>query len=162
TMFTGIYKVPAGHYGVWKNGRFTLKQYWDLTCPPLGHHFAKSEGELVEQLRCLLRDSVRRQMISDVPIGAFLSAGLDSSAIVSMMSGQSMAPVHTYTTTFPERYLVGETALDDPKVASRTARYFGCEHQELCVDPRVSDLLPRLIWHLDEPLADPAIITAFL
>ena len=101
-------------------------------------------------------------MISDVPIGAFLSAGLDSSSIVAMMSRASSQPVRTYTITFPPKYRVGENALDDPEVASRLARRLGCENQRIVVEPDVADLLPRLIWHMDEPTADPAIIPAYL
>jgi asparagine synthase (glutamine-hydrolysing) len=101
-------------------------------------------------------------MISDVPIGAFLSAGLDSSSIVAMMRRATSQPVRTYTITFPDKYRVGETTLDDPEVATRLARHLGCENQRIVVEPDVTDLLPRLVWHMDEPTADPAIITAYL
>ena len=101
-------------------------------------------------------------MISDVPIGAFLSAGLDSSSIVAMMSRATKQPVRTYTITFPDKYRVGETTLDDPEVASRLAKHLGCENQRIVVEPDVTDLLPRLVWHMDEPTADPAILTAYL
>ena len=105
---------------------------------------------------------LKRQMISDVPIGAFLSAGLDSSSIVAMMAQASRQPVRTYTITFPDKYRVGENALDDPEVATRLARRLGCENQRIVVEPDVADLLPRLAWHMDEPTADPAIIPAYL
>jgi asparagine synthase (glutamine-hydrolysing) len=106
-------------------------------------------------------------MVSDVPIGAFLSAGLDSSSIVAMMCNattQTAAkqPVRTYTITFPRKYRVGETTLDDPDVATRLACRLGCENQRIVVEPDVTALLPRLVWHMDEPTADPAIITAYL
>ena len=71
-------------------------------------------------------------------------------------------PVHTHTITFPERYRVGEGHLDDPRVAERFARRMGCEHQTIVVEPDVTDLLPKITWHMDEPTADPAIIAAFL
>jgi asparagine synthase (glutamine-hydrolysing) len=71
-------------------------------------------------------------------------------------------PVRTYTITFPRKYRVGETTLDDPEVATRLARHLGCENQRIVVEPEVTALLPRLIWHMDEPAADPAIVTAYL
>src|SRR5262249_32837138 len=121
-----------------------------------------SEGDLAAEVRERLGQSVKSQMVSDVPIGAFLSAGLDSSSIVAAMAKKADQPVRTYTITFPQKYLVGESTLDDPAVAERLAKQFGCEHHEIVVDPDVADLLPRLTWHMDEPTADPAIIAAYL
>jgi len=147
---------------VFREGRLTLTKYWDLTFPSAGADYPRSEGELAEEIRERFRRSVEGQMISDVPIGAFLSAGLDSSSIVAMMAGASREPVRTYTVTFPEKYRVGENALDDPEVASRLALRLGCENHRIVVEPDVADLLPRLLWHMDEPTADPAIIPAYL
>jgi asparagine synthase (glutamine-hydrolysing) len=79
-----------------------------------------------------------------------------------MMSQANDKPVQTYTITFPHKYRTGETTLDDPGVASRVAQQFGCDHHEIVVEPKVAELLPKLIWHMDEPVADPAIITAYL
>jgi asparagine synthase (glutamine-hydrolysing) len=101
-------------------------------------------------------------MVSDVPIGAFLSAGLDSSSIVAMMAKTTRQPVRTYTITFPAKYRVGETALDNPSVPARLARPLGCENEQIVVEPDVAGLLPQLTWHMDEPTADPAIIPAYL
>jgi asparagine synthase (glutamine-hydrolysing) len=162
TMFQRILKLPAGHYATFRKGELSITQYWDLTFPRADQTYAHSEDELAEEVRERFRRSVKAQMISDVPIGAFLSAGLDSSGIVAMMCRASAQPVRTYTITFPERYRVGETTLDDPEVATRLARQLGCENQRIVVEPDVAKLLPRLIWHMDEPTADPAIITAYL
>ncbi len=162
TMFRGIQKLPAGHYGVFRDGQLKLTKYWDLTFPSADASYAKSEDDLAEEIRERFRRSVESQMISDVPIGAFLSAGLDSSSIVAMMSQASQQPVRTYTITFPDKYRVGENALDDPDVATRLARRLGCENQRIVVEPDVAELLPRLTWHMDEPTADPAIIPAYL
>jgi asparagine synthase (glutamine-hydrolysing) len=162
TMFKGIYKLPAGHYALFKDGHLDIVQYWDLTFPPAEADYAYTEAELVEAIRERFRRSVQAQMISDVPIGAFLSAGMDSSSIVAMMSQATNEPVRTYTITFPPKYRVGETTLDNPSVASQVARHFGCDHHEIVVEPQVAELLPKLIWHMDEPVADPAIITAYL
>ncbi|HUJ95316.1 MAG TPA: asparagine synthase (glutamine-hydrolyzing) [Terriglobales bacterium] len=162
TMFHGIFKLPAGHYAIFENGELSLTQYWDLTFPPAHATYPLSEAELAGEIRDRFRSSVRAQMVSDVPLGAFLSAGLDSSSIVAMMSVAVQRPVRTYTITFPSKYRVGENALDDPAVANRLARRLGCEHHCIVVEPDVVDLLPRLTWHMDEPTADPAIIAAYL
>jgi asparagine synthase (glutamine-hydrolysing) len=167
TIFRRILKLPAGHYATLRNGALNLTQYWDLTFPPANQTYARSEVELEEEVRERFRGSVEAQMVSDVPIGAFLSAGLDSSSIVAMMCGAktykaTKNPIRTYTITFPRKYRVGENTLDDPEVATRLARHLGCENQRIVVEPDVTDLLPRLTWHMDEPTADPAIITAYL
>jgi asparagine synthase (glutamine-hydrolysing) len=162
TMFDGIYKLPAGHYAVFKDGELDLVQYWDLRFPDAGHNFKTAEAELAGELRERFSASVQAQMLSDVPLGAFLSAGLDSSSIVAAMAQKSSQPVRTFTIAFPEKYRKGEVTLDDTEVARRTAQHFGCDHTEILVEPDVVDLLPKLIWHMDEPTADPAIITAFL
>src|ERR1700693_1503174 len=164
TMFEGIRKLPAGHYGLWQHGEFKIEQYWDLTFPPAEHRFERTEDDLADEIRERFCASVEQQMVSDVPIGAFLSAGLDSSSIVAAMVAAvaQKQPVRTYTITFPEKYRVGETTIDDPGVPRRLARTLGCEHREIMVEPDVVDLLPSLTWHMDEPTADPAIITAYL
>lgn len=162
TMFRGIEKLPAGHYAIFRGGRMELVRYWNLNFPEANAEFPRSESDLVEEVRERFRASVEAQMISDVPLGAFLSAGLDSSGIVAMMAERGSRPVRTYTVTFPPDYRVGEIGLDDPDVASRLAHRLGCEHQQIVVEPDVTDLLPSLIWHLDEPIADPAVIPAYL
>src|ERR1700722_17488899 len=160
TMFEGIYKLPAGHYALWQGGELKIEQYWDLTFPEANHPFERTESDLADEIRERFCASVDRQMVSDVPIGAFLSAGLDSSSIVAAMARKQ--PVRTYTITFPEKYRVGESTIDDPAVPQRLATKLGCEHHEIVVEPDVVDLLPNLTWHRDEPTADPAIITAYL
>jgi asparagine synthase (glutamine-hydrolysing) len=162
TMFRGIYKLPAGHCATFRDGELNIRQYWDLRFPPADANYPRSEADLAAEVRERFRHSVEEQMVSDVPIGAFLSAGLDSSSIVAMMCRATKQPVRTYTITFPRKYRVGETALDDPSVPARLARELGCENQQMVVEPDVTELLPRLIWHMDEPTADPAIITAYL
>ena len=162
TMFRGIYKLPAGHCATFRDGELKIRQYWDLCFPPANVTYPRSETGLAEEVRERFQHSVQSQMVSDVPIGAFLSAGLDSSSIVAMMCQATKQPVRTYTITFPHKYRVGETTLDDPSVPARLARQLGCENQQIVVEPDVADLLPRLTWHMDEPAADPAIITAYL
>jgi asparagine synthase (glutamine-hydrolysing) len=162
TMFRGIYKLPAGHCATYRDGELKIRQYWDLNFPRADARYTRSEADLADEVRERFRHSVASQMVSDVPIGAFLSAGLDSSSIVAMMCRATKQPVRTYTITFPRKYRVGETTLDDPSVPARLARQLGCENQQIVVEPDVAELLPRLTWHMDEPTADPAIITAYL
>jgi len=162
TMFGGIYKLPAGHYAIFRDGELKIHQYWDLRFRPANATYNRSEVDLADELRERFRHSVEQQMVSDVPIGAFLSAGLDSSSIVAMMCRAAKQPVRTYTITYPNKYRVGETTLDDPGVPARLAQHLGCENQQIVVEPDVAELLPRLTWHMDEPTADPAIIGAYL
>ncbi|MBV9573306.1 MAG: asparagine synthase (glutamine-hydrolyzing), partial [Acidobacteriales bacterium] len=162
TLFRGINKLPAGHHATFRDGNLTVSQYWDLTFPPAEYAYPRSEDDLAGEVRERFGQSVAKQMISDVPIGAFLSAGLDSSSIVAMMARNTRERIQTYTITFPQRYRVGETTLDDPNVPARVAKRLGCDNQRIVVEPDVADLLPRLVWHMDEPAADPAIIAAYL
>jgi asparagine synthase (glutamine-hydrolysing) len=162
TMFDGISKLPAGHYATWSEGQLRIVQYWDWIFPTANHTYAKSEKDLIEELRERLLATVKAQMLSDVPVGAFLSAGLDSSSIVAAMRQATNAPIRTYTISFPNRYRRGELTLDDTEVARRTARHFGCDHTQIDFEPEAVNLLPHLVWHMDEPVADPAIIAAYL
>jgi len=162
TLFEGIYKLPAGHRAVFRDGRLEISQYWDLNFPPERHEFRLSEETLAHEIRERFRHSVEQQMVSDVPLGAFLSAGLDSSSIVAMMARTAKKPLRTYTITFPEKYRKGENTLDDPAVPARLAQHLGCENQQIVVEADVASLLPELCWHMDEPTADPAIVTAYL
>ena len=162
TIIQGVSKLPAGHTATYRRGSLTVEQYWDLEFPDRQLSFERSEEDLAAELREHLNRSVREQLVSDRPVGAFLSAGLDSSAIVATMAAATDQPVRTYTITYPENYRVGETTLDDPSVARRTAERFGCDHHEMVVEPEVAQLLPKLVWHMDEPVADPAIVASYL
>ena len=162
TMFEGVKKLPAVHLATFRDGDLRIREYWNLVVPPEHKVWADHEEDVLEGIRERLRASVRKQMVSDVPLGAFLSAGVDSSAIVAFMAEAATEPVRTFTITFPERHRVGERTLDDPAVARRVARRYGTTHQEIVVEPDVVGLLPKLIWHMDEPVADPAIIAAHL
>ncbi|MBX3413358.1 MAG: asparagine synthase (glutamine-hydrolyzing) [Pirellulales bacterium] len=161
TMFDGVVKLPAGHYAIYKDGRLQLTQYWDMEFPPDGERYAGTEDDLAMELRERFTQAVHSQMRSDVPLGAFLSAGMDSSSIVAVMQSKSNQPVRTFTTSFPERFRVGSN-FDDDSVARRTAERFGCQHTQIEIQPDVASLLPKLIWHMDEPVADPAILVCYL
>jgi asparagine synthase (glutamine-hydrolysing) len=162
TLFEGILKLPAGHSALFRNRELKISQYWDLSFPPEGHSFHLSEDALANDIRERFQHSVDQQIVSDVPVGAFLSAGLDSSSIVALMMRTATKSVRTYTITFPEKYRKGENALDDPAVPARLAQRLGCENRQIVVEPDVASLLPKLCWHMDEPTADPAIIAAYL
>lgn len=162
TMFDEVVKLPAGHCGLYRDGQLQIEQYWDLKFPPADYDFKSNEADLVAQLRHRFMASVESQLLSDVPLGSFLSAGLDSSSIVAAMAEVRQEPTRTYTIAFPPKYRRGEVTLDDTDVARRTADHFGCDHTEIIVEPDVIDLLPKLVYHMDEPVADPAIITAYL
>ncbi|MEZ4415112.1 MAG: asparagine synthase (glutamine-hydrolyzing) [Gemmatimonadota bacterium] len=161
TLFAGVRKLRPGHYALAQQGTWEERRYWSLRTSPADSVPAGPEGAVVEALWTQLERSVQRQMVSDVPLGAFLSAGLDSSAIVAAMARSATHPVRTFTITFPSLHRRGESTLDDPRVAWRTAERFGCQHSEIVVEPEVADLLPRLVWAMDDPVADPAILTAY-
>src|SRR5438874_585287 len=162
TLFKGIHKLPAGHRAVFRDGELKISEYWDLGFPPADHDFPRAEQDLAYEIRERFQRSVEQQMVSDVPLGAFLSAGLDSSSIAAVLARAADRPLRTYTVTFPEKYRKGENTLDDPAVAARLAHQLGCENKQIVVEPDVASLLPKLCWHMDEPTADPAIVTAFL
>lgn len=161
TIFQDVRKLPVAHYALYEQGHLRLVRYWILNFPQADHRYAASEDELAEEIRARFTEVVRRQMLSDVPVGAFLSAGMDSSSIVACMAKVSDRPIHTYTVFFPEEHR-GGAVVDDTEVAARTAAHFGCIHKSIIVEPITAELLPRLTWHMDEPVADPAIITAYL
>jgi len=162
TMFDGILKLPAGHFARFRHGKLSIEQYWDLEFPEANHEYDMDENALARELRDRFAASVKGQLVSDVPVGSFLSSGLDSTSIVAAMKRAGVAVPRTYTITFPQNYLKGEVTLDDPAIAKRTAARFECEHTEILVEPDVVELLPKLIWHMDEPVADPAIVAAYL
>lgn len=162
TLWDGVEKLPAGHFALFEKGNWMLTQYWNQSFPSVDHAFSTDGAALAAELRDRVFATVKSQMIGDVPVGAFLSAGLDSSTIVAAMRRATTGSLRTYTITFPKRHLVGETNLDDASVSSRLAILLGTEHQEIVVEPDVANLLPKIVWHMDDPTADPAIIADFL
>jgi asparagine synthase (glutamine-hydrolysing) len=161
TILEDVHKLPPGHYGVFSAGSLCLSEYWRPAFPSREHRYPLNEEELRREVQRRTFDAVHRQLLSDVPVGAFLSAGLDSSTILAAMASSSSAPIRTYTITFPPGHRRGEGNLDDPAVAARTAAHFGADHHEIELRANAAELLPKLIWHMDEPVADPAIIAAY-
>jgi asparagine synthase (glutamine-hydrolysing) len=156
-MFSGIRKVPPATLLIVEDGRIEQRRYWRV---PSEVDRSLSEREWIEQLRARMEQSVRMQMVSDVPLGAFLSGGVDSSAVVAFMARASTDPIKTYAIGF-EGGRADEFYNELPH-ARRVARLFGTEHREIMVKPDVVTLLPRLLWHMDEPVSDTAFITTFL
>lgn len=161
TGFQGIYKLEAGHYGVFRDGTLRTTRYWDVPIHD-GSHAERSEGEYVEELRELLERAVRRQMIADVPVGAFLSGGLDSSLIVALMRKVSNADISTYTIAFSEQDKQMEAMPDDAKYAAIVAKHFSTDHHEIVARPDSNRLLGDMLFHLDDPISDGASINTYL
>jgi asparagine synthase (glutamine-hydrolysing) len=155
TMLEGIEKVLPGHYLVIENGRIEDHEYWDV---PFGRTEKRSEAEWIELVREKLLETVQSQLVSDVPLGAFLSGGIDSSTIVAAMARLTGRPVKTYSIGYEGEF----SYYNELPFAKIVARTFGTDHHEIIVRPEISDLLPKLIWHLDEPIADSASLTTYL
>jgi asparagine synthase (glutamine-hydrolysing) len=157
SMFEGIEKLPPATLLSIEDGRIERGVYWSL---PAEIDPARSERDWTEAVRAGLEESVRRQMVSDVPIGAFLSGGIDSSSVVAFMAAHSGRPVRTYAIGFEGGQ--AEQYYNELPYARQVAQHFGTEHHEIVVRPDVSSLLPGLLWHMDEPIADSAFITTYL
>jgi len=157
SIFRGITKLPPASMLVVEGGNVEERRYWRISGTI---DDGVKEGEWVEQIRTRLDESVRMQMVSDVPIGAFLSGGIDSSTVVGLMAAHSDQPIRTYAIGFE-----GSAANDfynELPYARRVANLFRTEHHEIVVRPDIIALLPHLLWHMDEPLSDTAFITTFL
>jgi asparagine synthase (glutamine-hydrolysing) len=145
TLFRDVHKLPAGHWMLVENGQCRLERYW---APRYEPKLIASEGEIVERLRALLLDTVRVVMISDVPVGAFLSGGLDSSTVASAMAAVAPGRIRAFSIG------VAEADFNELPYARLVAQRHGIEHHEEVVRPDVVTLLPHLVWHMDEPV-DP-------
>jgi asparagine synthase (glutamine-hydrolysing) len=159
TMFRGIHKLPPAHYLVYRAGRAETVEYWDVK---FEEDFSVSEAEWTERLREQIQRSTRAQMVSDVPLGAFLSGGLDSSSLVALMTAASDSRLVTYTFGFRSEDLKYDVVEDDVKFARIVGKEFQTDYNEELLQPEVTSLLPKLIYHMDEPVADPAILTSYL
>jgi asparagine synthase (glutamine-hydrolysing) len=157
SMFNGIRKLEVASYLLIDRDSIRQQQYWQ---PDFQQHEHDSEQSWVRRIREQLEQSVAMQMVSDVPLGAFLSGGVDSSAVVALMSKHSSQPVKTYAIGFNTGG-AGQFYNELP-YARAVAELFGTQHKEILVKPDVVGLLPKLLWHLDEPVADSAFITTYL
>jgi asparagine synthase (glutamine-hydrolysing) len=149
TMFRGVQKLPPAHCGVYEAGRLTIRRYWS---PQWTTESTRPVQELREELAHELSESVRRMLRSDVPLGAFLSGGIDSTLIVGLMQRHLTRPAKTYTIGFDVE------GFDERPFARRAAEYLGAEHESHVVEPNSIDILPRLVWHFDEPFGDSSAV----
>jgi asparagine synthase (glutamine-hydrolysing) len=152
TVFQDIQQIPPGHLLVWARGHARLHEYWDVVFDPTG---PAAPGAAAEAFAALFDEAVRMRMVADVPLGAFLSGGVDSSAVVASMARQSTRPVVTTTVGFVERT---HSELEHARVV---AKALGTEHHELLVKPDAIGDLPRLVWHLDQPFADSSALPTY-
>lgn len=153
TILDGIYRVPPAHVLVVDHDQLRCFPYWEFKFHPVGN--PPNEVEAAEQLEELLRQAVKRRLMSEVPLGAFLSGGLDSSVIVALMAQLSERPVQTFTIGFEES---DYSELEDARLV---ARHLGTEHHEMVVNPSALEVLPSLIRHLDEPFGDSSAVPTY-
>jgi asparagine synthase (glutamine-hydrolysing) len=151
-ILTGVHKLPPAHTLTYHDAAVELRRYWRLS---YGSKLALSEEEAAEALRGLVREATRIRLVSDRPLGAFLSGGVDSSVVVAAMAEQMPEPVKTFSIGFEDH------RFDERSYARMVAERFGTDHQELVVRPDVAELLPRLAWFYDEPFADSSAVPSY-
>ena len=153
TIYAGIHKLPPAHTLVAEGGRVRLTRYWNLEFT--GDGDARREEEYLEELDALLREAVSLRLISDVPLGAFLSGGIDSSTVVAYMKDTSASTPVTIAVGFDN------AAYNESQHAETVARHLGCEFHALTASPDIEHLLPKLAWHFDEPFADSSAVPTY-
>lgn len=153
TILEGIHRLPPAHLLVVRNGQTICRPYWEFQFQPAAN--LPDETEVLERLEDLLLQAVKRRLMSDVPLGAFLSGGLDSSTVVTLMAQLSDRPVQTFTIGFDE---TDYSELEDARIV---ARHLGTDHHELIVKPSALEILPDLVWHLDEPFGDSSAVPTY-
>lgn len=152
TIFERISRLPAAHLLVYQDRRIVLKRYWDVD---FTRKLSQSDAEWEEQILALLEESVRMRMVSDVPLGALLSGGIDSSSVVALMSRFSSQPVKTFSIGFEDQ------AYDELPYARLIADRLGTEHHEEIVRPDAAEVLPKLVRHYGEPFGDESCIPTY-
>ncbi|MGE3465557.1 MAG: asparagine synthase (glutamine-hydrolyzing) [Pyrinomonadaceae bacterium] len=145
TLYLDVKRLLPGHTMVWNDGKLDIREYWDLNFEP--KHEIRSDTEYIEDWRELFRESVEMRLMADVPLGMFLSGGIDSSAIAAMMSTMVSEPIKTFSIGFRER------EANELEYARLVADTFGTDHHEFTITPKqFFDELPNLVWHEDEPI----------
>ena len=153
SAFEGINKLQPGHYlTCTTDGELEVRRYWE---PPLAEKTTMSEQEIQEEILRRLRESVRLRMISDVPLGAFLSGGIDSTTVVALMAQESSRPVKTFSIGFEE------DAYNELPYARMLAKRYGTDHHEFVVKPDAAEVLPLLVKHYGEPFADSSALPTY-
>lgn len=160
TMLRDVEKLEPGQYLKWHDGDVCKKHWFELSYEPDN---SLSESDWIELVRETFKETVDRQMVSDAPLGAFLSGGLDSSSIVAFMrAAHPDRELNTYTAKFPEGDIAQEQGADDYPYAKAVAHHLGVNLKEIEMRPDAIRLLPKMVYHLDEPDADPAIFPSYL
>jgi len=152
TAFKQIRKLEPAHWLRWKDGRIETKRYW---LPDFSKKIKITEEEAIEETTRILREATKLRLISEVPLGAFLSGGVDSSAVVALMAQESAKPVKTFSIGFEEQ------DYSELKYAKRVAEHLGAEYNEFIVRPNALEVLPTLVEHYGEPYADPSAIPTY-
>jgi len=153
TLFAGVRRLPAGHTLRWQDGKIELRRYWDLRFAPAAEADARTDAELVGEYRERFTEAVRLRLMADVPLGMFLSGGIDSAAITAAMSTLVDGPIKTFSVAFAER------EANELRWARMVAERYRTDHHEIVVSPeQFWEALPRLVWHEDEPLAHPSSV----
>lgn len=152
TIWKGVKKLAPGHFAVFENGRLSVQRYWNFD-PSLERPMRA--GEAQQRLRELLTDSVRLRMQSDVPLGSFLSGGIDSSMITAIAQSLSDQPVRTFSIGFPV------ADFDETGYAAKVAKHLGTEHQRFEVVPSGVEIMDKLVWHYDEPFGDSSAVPTY-
>ena len=153
SAFASLRKLPPAHTLVWRDGAIETQRYWRLSYVDTG--VARTQEDAHELIREKLLEATRLRLRSDVPLGAFLSGGVDSSAVVAAMAKQSSTPVQTFSIGFDV------DAYDETRYAREVAELYGTDHHELRVEPQAMEILPLLVWHYGEPFADSSAIPSF-
>jgi asparagine synthase (glutamine-hydrolysing) len=156
TIFRDVEKLPPGCHLTFANGRVSVEQYWDFPYEQPQANPVRSEEDYLEELRALLDEAVRIRLVADVPLGAFLSGGVDSSTIVGLMSRATNQPVKTFSIGFHE------DSYNELKYARVAAKTFETEHHEFIVTPDICSIVDELVWHFDEPFADSSAIPTYM
>jgi asparagine synthase (glutamine-hydrolysing) len=156
TLYAGVRRLAPGHCLRWKDGKVEIACYWDARPGEPGEDSGRSTSDYVDEWRELFRTSVRLRLMADVPLGLFLSGGIDSSAIAGVMSGMVSEPIKTFSVAFND---AGANELEYARLA---ARAFGTDHHEVLIEPSdFAAALPHLIWHEDEPIAHSASVPLY-
>ncbi len=152
TLFKDVYKLPAAHILVYENGQISTKRYWELAFTPTCQD---DEATAIERTHALLKEAVQVRLMSEVPLGAFLSGGVDSSLVVGLMSSMMSQPVKTFSIGFEE------DDYSELPFARQIARHFATDHHEFIVRPELVSVLPELVWAYDEPFADSSMLPTY-
>jgi asparagine synthase (glutamine-hydrolysing) len=159
TLFAGISRLPPGHTLIWQDGRISLRQYWDIEFAdphPAPRPGSSAERAIVDEYRERFTEAVRLRLMSDVPLGMFLSGGIDSAAITATMATLVKEPIRTFSVAFAER------EANELEYARLVASAYRTEHREVMLSAaEFFGELPRLVWHEDEPIAHPSSVALY-